>query len=63
MPIVKIEMIKGRTEEQKENLIRSVANAVHDSIGAPEESIRVLISEYSNRDWGIGAKQAYKLGR
>ncbi|AYA63398.1 2-hydroxymuconate tautomerase [Alteromonas sp. RKMC-009] len=63
MPIVKVEMIQGRTPEQIEKLIESVAKAVNESIGAPEESIRVMVKEYPNTHWGIGTKQAYKLGR
>jgi len=63
MPNIKIDMIEGRTDEQKEALIKEVAEAVVRSIGAPEESIRIMVQEYSNRDWGIGSQQAYKLGR
>ena len=53
MPLININMIEGRTDQQKEALIKAVAEAVMNSIGAPEESIRVMISEYEKRHWGI----------
>lgn len=63
MPLVRIDMIAGRTQEQKEALIKEVAEAVMRAIDAPEESIRVMIQEFPNTHWGIGREPAYKLGR
>ncbi|MEP4892549.1 MAG: 2-hydroxymuconate tautomerase [Aliiglaciecola sp.] len=63
MPIVNVNMMEGRSVEQKEALIKAVAEAVMDSIGAPEENIRVIISEYSKAHWGIGTLPAHKAGR
>lgn len=45
MPLVQINMLAGRTPEQKEALLKAVTDAVHDSIGAPLPSIRVWINE------------------
>ena len=45
MPLVQINMLTGRTAEQKKALLEAVTAAVHDSIGAPVESIRVWIHE------------------
>ena len=63
MPLVHVQMMEGRTEDQKEALIKAVAKAVMQSIGAPEENIRVLISEYPKSHWGIGTVPAHKAGR
>ena len=63
MPIVKVEMMEGRSRPQKEALIKEVAQAVMSAIGAPEESIRVIILEYPKDDWGIGTLPANKAGR
>ncbi|MDG6097452.1 4-oxalocrotonate tautomerase [Alteromonas sp. ZYF713] len=63
MPIINVQMIEGRTAEQKEALIAAVAQAVMDSIGAPEENIRVILSEYAKSHWGIGKLPAHKAGR
>jgi 4-oxalocrotonate tautomerase len=63
MPLVHISLMEGRTDEKKEALIKAVAEAVMESIGAPEENIRVLITEYPKKHWGIGTLPAHKAGR
>jgi 4-oxalocrotonate tautomerase len=51
MPLVQINLLAGRTPEQKEALLRAVTDAVHDSIGAPLPSIRVWIQEMAKTDY------------
>ncbi|MDP7593299.1 MAG: 2-hydroxymuconate tautomerase [Litorilituus sp.] len=63
MPIINVNMMEGRTELQKEALIRAISEAVTASIGAPEQNIRVLINEYPKAHWGIGSLPAHKAGR
>ncbi|MEC9262090.1 MAG: 2-hydroxymuconate tautomerase [Pseudomonadota bacterium] len=63
MPLIKVDMMEGRTEPQKEALIKAIAEAVMNSIGAPEENIRVVIQEYPKKHWGIGTLPAHKAGR
>ena len=45
MPFVNVNMIKGRTLEQKRNLVESVTKAVSTAIDVPEERIWVHITE------------------
>jgi 4-oxalocrotonate tautomerase len=47
MPLIEIHMLEGRTDAQKKALLASVTAAVQESIGAPIESIRVWIQEFS----------------
>lgn len=63
MPIVQVNMIEGRTDEQKEKLIVEVTKAVVTALDAPQESVRVMISEYPKTQFGIGGKTAKQLGR
>ena len=63
MPIIHVNMMEGRTDDQKETLIKNIAEAVMESIGAPEENIRVIINETEKRHWGIGTLPAHKAGR
>lgn len=51
MPLVQINMLAGRTPEQKEALLRAVTEAIHGSIGAPLPSIRVWIHEMAKTDY------------
>jgi 4-oxalocrotonate tautomerase len=63
MPLAQIQMMEGRTPEQIETLIAEVTQAIHRSVGAPVETIRVLVVEMPKTHWGIGGKSASQLGR
>ena len=63
MPIATINIIEGRTDEQKEKLIEKVTLAIHESIDAPIENIRVILNEMPKQHFGIGGKSAKKLKR
>jgi 4-oxalocrotonate tautomerase len=47
MPLVQINLLEGRTPEQKKALLAAVTDAVHSSIDAPLPSIRVWLHEFS----------------
>lgn len=63
MPIATINIIEGRSEEKKELLIEKMTLAIHESIGAPIETIRVIINEMPKQHYGIAGKSVKKLGR
>jgi 4-oxalocrotonate tautomerase len=54
MPLVQISMVHGRTPEQIRNLIRQVTNSVSDSLAAPIESVKVIVTEVAPTHWGSG---------
>ena len=49
MPLIEVHLLEGRTAEQKKALLTAVTKAVQESIGAPVETIRVWIEEFSPR--------------
>ncbi len=51
MPLVEIHLLEGRTDEQKKALLAAVTTAVHTSIGAPLETIRVWVQEFSPKEY------------
>ena len=51
VPLVQIDLLEGRTPEQKKALLAAVTEAVHTSIGAPLPSIRVWLREFSPEDY------------
>ncbi|WP_286239499.1 2-hydroxymuconate tautomerase [Neptuniibacter halophilus] len=63
MPIVQVNMMSGRTAQQKEALIREVTEAVMDAIAAPRENVTVIIHELPEEAWGVGGLSAAKQGR
>ncbi|MFT3759061.1 2-hydroxymuconate tautomerase [Thauera sp.] len=63
MPFAQINMLEGRTEEQKRAVIEKVTQALMDALGAPQQSVRVMINEVPKTNWGIGGVSAKDLGR
>lgn len=63
MPVIQVNMMEGRSQEQKEALIHEITEACHKAVEAPRESVRVLIHEYPKKSYGIGGVTGEKLGR
>ena len=63
MPIAQINILEGRTDEQKEMLIREVTDAISRSLDAPVESVRIILNEMPKQHFGIGGQSARKRGR
>lgn len=57
MPIVHVEMIEGRSKEQKEALIKDVVKAVETHTGASKEAVTVIIDEIKKEN--IATKGEY----
>ncbi|TVT31735.1 MULTISPECIES: 4-oxalocrotonate tautomerase [Marinobacter] len=63
MPIAQINILEGRTDEQKEALIHEVTDAIVRSLDAPVESVRVIINEMPKQHFGIAGQSAKQRGR
>lgn len=63
MPLVHINLLEGRTEEQKRVAIQKVTTALNEALGAPPETIRIWFTDIPKTDFGIGGKTAKELGR
>jgi len=61
IPVVKIDMWEGRTAEQKEKLIKSVTDAIADTLKIPKEHITVIINDVPKINWGLKGEQASKI--
>ncbi|MNP87604.1 2-hydroxymuconate tautomerase [compost metagenome] len=55
--------MEGRSEEQKEAMIREVSEALARTLDSPLDRVRVLITELPKSHWGIGGEPASKLRR
>ena len=53
MPLIHIELIEGRTQEQLKNLVADVTDAVTKNTGAPAEHVHVL-SEMRKDRYSVG---------
>ena len=63
MPFAQIQMMEGRSEDQKRAVIEKVTAALVEAVGAPIETVRVIITEIPKAHWGIAGKSAKDLGR
>jgi 4-oxalocrotonate tautomerase len=63
MPFIQVNILEGRTEEQKLGLIRELTDTVCRVLGSKPEQVRVLINDVPNTNWGIAGKSAKELGR
>ena len=59
MPVVQIDMWPGRTEGEKEKLIKGIAKAFEE-IGVKPEHLTVIIHDVPKGNWGIRGEQASK---
>ncbi|WP_417595906.1 2-hydroxymuconate tautomerase [Parasphingorhabdus sp.] len=56
MPLARISLIEGTSDEQRRQLIAKVTDAFVESVGAPRELVRVLIDELPASNWGVGGR-------
>lgn len=61
MPLVQITLLSGRTPEQLAALGREVTEAVQRAIGAPAESVRVVLRESEPEHWFVGGESMAEL--
>jgi 4-oxalocrotonate tautomerase len=63
LPVILAILIAGRTEQQKSALIAALSNSCARVLDAPLASIRVMIKDIPNTDFGIAGLTAKALGR
>jgi 4-oxalocrotonate tautomerase len=56
MPIIRIELLQGRTPAIKANLIARVTDAVVTTLGVEPEQVRILLYELPPEHWAVGGQ-------
>lgn len=56
MPLVHIDLLKGRPPEKIEKMIVAVSAAIADSLDAPIETVRVIVNEMEPHQYGVGGR-------
>lgn len=54
MPTIRVELMEGRTPEQKKNLVQALTQAVVDTLGSKPESVDVVLFDVKRSDWATG---------
>ena len=62
MPIIQVNMLEGRTVEQKRKLCAGITEVVVSSLGVQPEQVRVMIHELGKDEYAIGGKTAAERG-
>ncbi|MDD5015634.1 MAG: 2-hydroxymuconate tautomerase family protein [Atribacterota bacterium] len=59
MPILQVEILKGRTVEQKREMVRKVTDAITKTLNCPKEAVSIIIREM---EWENYAKAGVLKG-
>ncbi len=54
MPMIRVELLEGRTPEQKKKLVSALTQAVVESLGSKPESVDVILCDVKRSDWATG---------
>ena len=54
MPIIDVTLTEGRTPEQLRTLVSTLTQAAVESVGAPQESVRVILREVPPTHFAAG---------
>ncbi len=56
MPTYHIEMMEGRTLEQKKKLVEAITRVTVEVLGSEASSVDILISDIKRENWATGGK-------
>ena len=58
MPLIQVNIMEGRPPEKIKQLIENITDTVSETLGAPKQSVRVLVTEMPKTHWGIAGVPA-----
>lgn len=56
MPTIRVELLEGRTPEQKKALVQALTEACVSALDSKPESVDVLLYDIRRGDWATGGK-------
>ena len=51
MPLIRVEMFKGRTDEQKKVLVKELTDSFIKSCGGNRDAVDVIITDIEQKNW------------
>jgi 4-oxalocrotonate tautomerase len=54
MPFITVQLIEGRSVEQKHALIKEISEAAIRVLDAVPDEVGIVINEVTTDDWGVG---------
>lgn len=56
MPIVRVELWPGKTQEVKRKVAKAITEVMVENIGCPAQAVTVLFDEIPQENWAIGGE-------
>ena len=56
MPTIRVELMEGRTPEQKKHLVTALTQACVEALGSNPASVDVLLFNIKRSDWATGGE-------
>lgn len=56
MPIIQMEILKGRTIEQKREMVKEVTSAIVKTLSCPPEAVSIIIREMEKEEYSVAGK-------
>ena len=53
MPIIQVNLMAGRSVDQKRKVVQEITNAVVKSLDVPPDAVRVILQEMSKENYAI----------
>ena len=53
MPIIQVNLMEGRTVDQKRKVVKEITNAVVKSLDVPPDAVRIILQEMSKENYAI----------
>ena len=63
MPIIRVDLMEGRTPEMKENLIAALCEAAVNALDVRPEQVRVILNEMPKAHYSIAGKSVARRER
>ena len=54
MPIIQVNLLEGRTIDQKKKLVANLTEAVVKSLDVKPDAVRIILQEMAKQDYAIG---------
>ena len=58
MPIIQVNLFKGRSIDEKRKLVTEMTNAVVKSLAVPPDAVRIILHEMAKEDLAVAGKLA-----
>nr|WP_312576760.1 4-oxalocrotonate tautomerase [Sedimentibacter sp.] len=53
MPIIQVEMLKGRSVEQKRAMVEKITQVMVDTVDCKKEAVRIIIRDMEHENFAI----------